>query len=58
MMFPTAAFFAQREIAKGEELTFNYDPQKNKGGAKKRGKEATSDDVACHCGASRCRGTV
>jgi SET domain-containing protein len=31
MVFPAAAFFAARDIAKGEELTFNYDPQKNRG---------------------------
>jgi len=32
MAFPAAAFFAARDIAKGEEISFNYDPEKNKGG--------------------------
>lgn len=33
-LFPAAAFFASRDIARGEEITFNYDT-KNDGGKKK-----------------------
>lgn len=59
MFHPTAAFFAKRDIARGEELTFNYDPNKNKRWAlQRRGEQAENGGVDCRCGAPRCRGNL
>lgn len=53
--YPAAAFFAARDIAKGEELTFNYDTKNNLNGGKKvrccgRGRavwDGVMDDGTC-----------
>ncbi len=45
MAFPAAAFFAARDIAKGEEISFNYDPEKNKGGGASKVSQYTVESV-------------
>jgi histone-lysine N-methyltransferase SUV39H len=51
------AFFAYRDVAKGEELTFNY---RDHEGEEEEKREGTDDDVEedsipCLCGAHNCR---
>ena len=48
--YPLLGFFCYRNVAAGEELTWNYD---NSGGGKK-----SKSGVVCLCGASNCRGFI
>ncbi|KAJ2684314.1 hypothetical protein H4R19_006904 [Coemansia spiralis] len=47
------AFFAARDIAAGEEFTFDYSPGSSDGAADDDGAK-----FACQCGAPSCRGTI
>lgn len=58
MFHLTAAFFASRDIARGEELTFDYDPNKSKRWALKTRGDPGGQAMPCQCGASRCRRVV
>lgn len=50
-LHPVAAFFANRDIPAGAELTFNYCPDKKSG-------KGADDDMPCLCGAPKCRGKI
>jgi len=48
--YPLLGFFCQRNVAAGEELTWNYD---NSGGGKK-----SKSGIVCLCGSTNCRGFI
>ena len=48
--YPLLGFFCQRNVAAGEELTWNYD---NSGGGKK-----SKSGIVCLCGSANCRGFI
>ena len=50
-----AYVYASREIARGEELTFDYQLGKASGAASSN---ADAKKYACHCGSKKCRGTM
>jgi SET domain-containing protein len=50
-----AYVYAKREIARGEELTFDYQLRKASGAANFK---ADAKKYACHCGSKKCRGTM
>jgi SET domain-containing protein len=47
--------YALRDIARGEELTFDYKLRATIGARRKKSDER---DYPCHCGAENCRGTM
>lgn len=50
-----AYVYAKREIARGEELTFDYQLRKASGAASSK---AHAKKYACNCGSKKCRGTM
>ncbi|KAJ1664993.1 hypothetical protein IW140_003606 [Coemansia sp. RSA 1813] len=54
------AFFSSRDIAAGEELTFDYSPyySLNAGASAASGDTVHNAKFACHCGTKECRGFI
>jgi SET domain-containing protein len=50
-----AYVYAQRAVARGEELTFDYQLRKASGAASNK---ADAKKYACNCGSKKCRGTM
>jgi len=51
---PRVAFFANRYVARGEELRYDYDMRVDEVG----GVDGGTRGLPCHCGSEACRGRI